>query len=61
VRSAILPGVVTAALLALGATQPTLTAPRPAPPFTLELFSGKSLALADLRGKGVVLLFWAPW
>ena len=38
-----------------------LAAPSPAPAFTLELFSGKSLSLADLKGKAVILLFWAEW
>lgn len=39
-----------------------------APDFTLGLFpeyrgkaSGESISLADLRGKGVVLNFWASW
>ena len=40
----------------------------PAPDLTLTLFdeykggfSGETLALSDLRGKGVVLNFWASW
>ena len=32
-----------------------------APPFTLDLFTGKTLTLADLKGTAVVLLFWAQW
>jgi cytochrome oxidase Cu insertion factor (SCO1/SenC/PrrC family) len=32
-----------------------------APAFTLDLFNGQSLKLADLKGKAVVLLFWAEW
>ena len=40
---------------------PAQAAPRPAPPFSLELFNGKTLALDSLRGKAVILLFWAPW
>ena len=36
-------------------------APGPAPAFTLDLFSGKSLSLADLRGKAVIMLFWTQW
>ena len=32
-----------------------------APPFTLELFTGKALTLADLKGTAVVLLFWTQW
>ncbi len=34
---------------------------RPAPDFTLETLDRDSLALADLRGKVVVLNFWASW
>lgn len=34
---------------------------RPAPPFALTLFDGKGLGLADLRGKVVVVNFWASW
>ncbi|MBI4278363.1 MAG: redoxin domain-containing protein [Armatimonadetes bacterium] len=35
----------------------------PAPDFSLKLLdgSGKTVTLAGLRGKAVVLLFWAPW
>lgn len=32
-----------------------------APTFTLELFNGQSLRLADLKGTAVILLFWANW
>jgi len=34
---------------------------RQAPHFTLPLFSGGTLRLRDLRGKPVVLNFWASW
>ncbi|RMF88067.1 MAG: TlpA family protein disulfide reductase [Nitrospinota bacterium] len=34
---------------------------KPAPPFTLQLFNGETLRLQDLRGKVVVLNFWASW
>lgn len=34
---------------------------RQAPDFTLELYSGDSLRLADLRGKPVMVDFWASW
>lgn len=33
----------------------------PAPAFTLELFTGQTLRLADLAGRPVILLFWAEW
>lgn len=44
--------------------QQTLTAaqkPMPAPEFTLPDLDGKPHALADYRGKVVVLNFWATW
>lgn len=34
---------------------------KPAPEFTLPLFDGGEIALADLRGKVVVINFWASW
>lgn len=34
---------------------------RPAPDFTLPLFSGGTLSLHNLKGKPVVLNFWASW
>src|SRR5579863_2328323 len=33
----------------------------PAPDFTLEKLSGGNLKLSDLRGKAVLLNFWATW
>ncbi len=32
-----------------------------APPFTFTTFDGETISLDDLRGKGVVLNFWASW
>lgn len=32
-----------------------------APDFTVEMLSGESLRLSDLRGKAVLLNFWATW
>lgn len=56
--------VAAAGLLAL----PALVAPshasatsRPAPPFSLDQRGGGSVALADLRGKVVLVNFWATW
>jgi cytochrome oxidase Cu insertion factor (SCO1/SenC/PrrC family) len=37
---------------------PRLALARPAPDFTLALFSGEEVRLADFRGKVVVLNFW---
>jgi thiol-disulfide isomerase/thioredoxin len=33
----------------------------PAPDFSLESLDGKSMRLSDLRGKAVLLNFWATW
>jgi thiol-disulfide isomerase/thioredoxin len=56
--------LVAAALLAV----PGLVAPSqasavatPAPPFTLDRRGGGRVALADLRGKVVLINFWATW
>jgi cytochrome oxidase Cu insertion factor (SCO1/SenC/PrrC family) len=35
--------------------------PRPAPPFSLPDLNGRTTTLADLRGKVVMLFFWATW
>jgi cytochrome oxidase Cu insertion factor (SCO1/SenC/PrrC family) len=34
---------------------------KPASPFTVTLFDGRKLTLNDLRGKAVILNFWASW
>jgi cytochrome oxidase Cu insertion factor (SCO1/SenC/PrrC family) len=52
------PVVVAALALALLATP---AGGAPAPGFTLELFTGQVLRLADLAGRPVILLFWAEW
>jgi len=34
---------------------------RPAPDFTLTTFKGATISLEDLRGKPVIINFWASW
>ena len=66
-------GAVAAAVLVTGAA-PALAAPdfaslriqeydppRPAPAFSLPDLKGRNATLAELRGKVVMLFFWATW
>ena len=53
-------------LLAFGFTRDTkyITSPllaKPAAPFTLTMFDGRTLTLEDLRAKAVFLNFWSSW
>ena len=36
-------------------------APKPAPEFTLPDLDGRPVKLTDLRGKVVLLFYWATW
>jgi peroxiredoxin len=43
------------------ASAPHLTQSSLAPDFSLESLDGKTMRLSDLRGKAVLLNFWATW
>lgn len=51
------------ALLAYGVVRQGVSQPKsgPAPEFTLTLFDGSQISLAELRGRPIVLNFWASW
>jgi thiol-disulfide isomerase/thioredoxin len=44
-----------------GNTFSGITKSAPAPDFTLQSLDGQSMTLSDLRGKAVLLNFWATW
>ncbi len=59
-------GLVVAVLMIAALGLNTVNRPRPevgkvAPPFALPLFGGGETSLAGLRGKPVVVNFWASW
>jgi len=41
--------------------QPPIAQGKPAPDFTLTTFDGQTINTADLRGKVLVINFWASW
>ncbi|MGQ9908217.1 MAG: TlpA family protein disulfide reductase [Candidatus Flexifilum sp.] len=52
-----------AAVFAIALARQQLTQPNsgPAPDFTVETFDGQTVRLSDLRGKVVMINFWASW
>ena len=52
---------ITTAALALLAFAPVTTSARQAPSFSVRTLEGRSLRLADLRKKPVIVDFWATW
>jgi thiol-disulfide isomerase/thioredoxin len=62
-------GAVALAVLTAVAAGPAAASPKhpravvgePAPPFTATTFDGRRIALSDLRGKVVILNYWATW
>ena len=68
-RRSALSGLLVALLPLTAAAAPDFAAlnlqpyesPRPAPAFTLPDLDGKKVALADFRGKVVLLFYWATW
>jgi cytochrome c biogenesis protein CcmG, thiol:disulfide interchange protein DsbE len=54
-----------AAMMLMVAARPLhandLVVGKPAPPITLSTLDGKHVALSDLRGKVVIVTFWATW
>lgn len=60
-RSVILVLFCLAVISACGTTDDGKVLAGPAPNFTLEDISGKSLSLSDVKGKVVVVDFWATW
>ena len=55
------PAWVIATLEPVGEPPPPRAARFPAPDFTLPTLSGTPIRLAELRGKAVLLNFWATW
>lgn len=55
--------VVLLALLAYGLVRQGVSQPKsgPAPDFTLQLFDGGQISLSELRGRPVIINFWASW
>lgn len=46
---------------AAASTAQALAAPAPAPDFTVQLLGGRAVAASTLKGKVIILNFWASW
>ena len=54
--------ILTGVLLVTGCSEPSgARVGEPAPGFKLQNLDGQSISLSDLRGKPVMLNFWATW
>ncbi len=62
--TAILVTILTTGLLITGCTadpEPIATVGKPAPDFQLQNLDGQSITLSNLKGKPVLVNFWATW
>ena len=62
--TAILVMILTSGLLitgCAGGSEPTATVGKAAPDFELQNLDGQSISLSDLKGKPVLINFWATW
>src|ERR1043165_5252285 len=50
-----------AVALAAGAAQAAELVGKPAPPFSIRTFDGQKVTSDDLKGKVVVINYWATW
>lgn len=61
VAAVLLAGVATAAPDFASIKVQRYNPPKPAPAFSLRDLDGNAQSLSDLRGKVVMLFFWATW
>ena len=54
-------GWLAASVEASGATSTFKASPRPAPAFEVTTLDGRTISLASLKGKVVIVDFWATW